>query len=108
VNSDPAAPVLAEELQRMFDEDRAVFGVPPGTPDQKAAVSSRQRARLNAHCFRGNELVVVFRDAAFRITSDPASWGPPIEHGSAAGVPREQLDFHPRTRAAAEAFFQLG
>lgn len=60
------------------------------------------------HFFRGDELVVVFGDAVFWVGTDPGSWGQAIAHGLAAGVPREQLDFHPRTREAAEAFFGVG
>ena len=60
-----------------------------------------------AHYFRENELVVVFRDAVFRLSTDPSSWGPAVEHGLASGIPREQLDFTPRTRAEAERFFGI-
>lgn len=60
-----------------------------------------------AHFFRGDDLIVVFRDAAFQVTTDPASWTPAVQHGLAGGVPLEQLDFYPRTRAAAETFFGL-
>lgn len=58
-----------------------------------------------AHYFRGDELVVVYRDAVFHVSTDPASWGPAIAHGLASGIPQEQLDFHPRTQSDAEQFF---
>lgn len=58
-----------------------------------------------AHYFRGNDLVVVYRDAVFPVTTDPASWGEAVAHGLAAGIPLEQLDFTPRTQAGIEAFF---
>lgn len=58
-----------------------------------------------AHYFRGDALVVVYRDAVFRVSTDPASWGPAVEHGLAAGIPAEQLDFHPRTQPDVEQFF---
>lgn len=58
-----------------------------------------------AHYFRGNELVVVFRDAVFRVTTDPATWEPAIAHGLARGIPRNELDFGYVTKAQAEEFF---
>lgn len=60
-----------------------------------------------AHFFRGNELVVVFHDAVFRAATDPTTWGPAVEHGLAAGIPLEQLDFNPHTKAGAEKLFGL-
>ncbi|MGZ4387688.1 MAG: hypothetical protein ACXVZO_12215 [Gaiellaceae bacterium] len=50
-----------------------------------------------AHAFRDRELIVVFADALFWLTTDPASWSPAVEHGLAAGIPPEQLDFWPHT-----------
>lgn len=58
-----------------------------------------------AHYFRGDELIVVFRDAAFPVTVDPASWEPAVTYGLSVGVPAEQLDFTPRTAPDAESFF---
>lgn len=60
-----------------------------------------------AHFFRGNELVVVFRDALFHMTADPDTWGRAVEHGRCGGIAPEQLDFKPRTWADAQAFFGL-
>ncbi|HEY3368416.1 MAG TPA: hypothetical protein VGK74_25460 [Symbiobacteriaceae bacterium] len=58
-----------------------------------------------AHYFRGNELVVVYGDAVFRMSTDKESWGPAVAHGLASGIPLEQLDFHPNTRQDIEQFF---
>ncbi len=60
-----------------------------------------------AHYFAGNELLVVFRNALFRIGVDPSTWASAVEHGLALGIPREQLDFKPRTKTDALAFFGL-
>ncbi len=81
--------------------------------DLDRRVAELQRAMVDddtwyAHFFAGNRLVLVFRDAVFRVGTDPGTWGPAIAHGLAGGVPREQLDFHPRTASSAEAFFGLG
>jgi hypothetical protein len=48
-----------------------------------------------AHFYRPRELVVVFPDRVFRLTPQKQSWGPAVAHGRAAGIPQEQLDFHP-------------
>lgn len=61
-----------------------------------------------AHYFRDDELMVVFRDAVFRVSTDPKTWGGPVEHGVRSGIPLEQLDFDPRTEEDARRFFGLG
>jgi hypothetical protein len=56
-------------------------------------------ARLNFyfHLYRNDELVVVFKDAVFRVSVDDRSgWTPLIEHGTRLGIPPKQLDFVPR------------
>lgn len=60
-----------------------------------------------AHFFRDRELVVVYRDAVFRLTTDRATWAPAVEHGLRNGIPREQLDFEPRTWEEVREFFRL-
>ena len=37
------------------------------------------------HFFRGEELVVIYRDATFTMSVDPATWGPAIDHGRRLG-----------------------
>lgn len=60
-----------------------------------------------AHFFRGEELVVVYRDAVFHISTEPATWESAVEHGLKNGIPKEQLDFNPRTLEDAKAFFGM-
>ena len=55
-----------------------------------------------AHFFSGDDLAIVFADAIFRITTDPASWQPAVDHGLALGISAAQLDFWPRTPAQLE------
>jgi hypothetical protein len=55
-----------------------------------------------AHFFRGQELIAVFADAIFRVTTDEASWRPILDHGRGLGIPAEQLDFWPHTLEQAE------
>lgn len=48
-----------------------------------------------AHFYKGKDLVVVFKDKKFQISTDKKSWGPTISYGLSLGIPREQLDFKP-------------
>jgi hypothetical protein len=58
-----------------------------------------------AHFFAGDDLVVIYRDAIFSMTTDPATWAAAIAHGVGLGIPEAQLDFWPRTVAQAEERF---
>jgi hypothetical protein len=58
-----------------------------------------------AHLFREDELVVLFDDAVFRVTTNPATWDAVLQHGRERGVPDDELDFSPRTIAGAEEGF---
>jgi hypothetical protein len=50
--------------------------------------------RWYAHFWHGDSMIVIFRDARFRMDrTDRASWAPAIAHGKAKGIPDEQLDF---------------
>ena len=50
--------------------------------------------RWYAHFWRGDSLVVVFRDARFEMNrNDRGSWRPALAHGRAKGIPDDQLDF---------------
>ena len=57
-----------------------------------------------AHYFRDEELLVLFRDAIFA-SAGPATWQAAVQHGLGLGIPREQLDFKPRTEEDARKFF---
>ncbi len=61
-----------------------------------------------SHFFRGDELVVIYRDAIFTMSADPTTWGPAIDHGRRLGIPAEQLDFVPHTPAGVVARFGAG
>ena len=47
------------------------------------------------HFYRGNELIVVFRNKVFRVTTDQSSWKEVIVYGRTLGIPMKQLDFFP-------------
>jgi hypothetical protein len=74
--------------------------------DVQAAM--RKDGNWYTHFFRGDELVVIFRDAKFTMSIDPATWGPAIDHGRRLAIPAEQLDFVPHTPAQVEARFGAG
>ena len=47
------------------------------------------------HFYRGDELIIVFRNEIFRVTTDPSSWIDAIEYGKELRIPIKQLDFIP-------------
>ena len=60
-----------------------------------------------AHFFQDDELIVVYQDRTFHATVNPETWTESIQHGLEHGIPMEQLDFTPRTRTEAMAYFGL-
>lgn len=48
-----------------------------------------------AHFYRADELIIVFRDALFRVTTHPSSWTDAVKHGRMLGIRGKQLDFIP-------------
>ncbi len=47
------------------------------------------------HFYRGNELIVVFKEKVFRMTTDRPTWGDALAYGRSLGIPDRQLDFFP-------------
>ena len=54
-----------------------------------------KKQEFYAHFYRGNELIVVFRDRVFRLSQEEATWGEAREHGRRLGIVEKQLDFIP-------------
>jgi hypothetical protein len=48
-----------------------------------------------AYFYRGSELIVVFREKIFFVSTDQASWSEAIAFGSSLGIADRQLDFFP-------------
>ncbi len=113
--ADPAGLRGLEVLRRQRDPHGDwVFLLVRVAGEQGREAFARLQAALRknetwyAHFFRGDELVVIYRDATFTISTDPATWGPVIDHGRRLGFPAEQLDFVPHTPAQVEARFGAG
>jgi hypothetical protein len=70
--------------------------------------SLRKDGNWYTHFFRGEELVVIYRDATFTMSIDPTTWGAAVEHGRRLGIPEDQLDFVPHTPVQVEARFGAG
>lgn len=51
------------------------------------------------HFYRGNELIVVFKNRVFHATPDKSSWLNIIAYGQKLGIKDKQLDFSPHTIA---------
>jgi hypothetical protein len=47
------------------------------------------------HFYRGDELIIVFRQKLFRANTAPESWSRAITYGKSIGIPVRQLDFFP-------------
>ena len=47
------------------------------------------------HFYRNDELIVVFRDRIFRLSTDRSTWDEVIQYGISLGIPDKQLDFFP-------------
>lgn len=56
---------------------------------------------------RGEELIIVFRDAIFHVGNGAECRAQAVGHGLRRGVPREQLDFKARTPEESRRFFGL-
>jgi hypothetical protein len=75
-------------------------------PDELDAVIGRLQANMTsrvlwksqefyAHFYRGDELVIVFRDRTFKVTTDASTWSEAIRYGRSLGIKEAQLDFTP-------------
>jgi len=107
---DVPPPVRVAATKRVRSWEFLLVEVPEADLDRH--VRALQRAMVTdeswyAHYFLGETLIVVFRDASFRVGIEPGTWGPAIEHGLRSGIPLEQLDFTPRTVRDAATFFDL-
>ena len=60
-----------------------------------------------AHFFKDRALFVVYQDALFKTSIFPEDWDDMIWYGLNHGIPKEQLDFKPRTADDALAMFGL-
>lgn len=48
-----------------------------------------------AHFYKDGELIIVYKERVFRVTSDRLSWGEAIEYGRSLRIPDDQLVFAP-------------
>jgi hypothetical protein len=56
-----------------------------------------KKQEFYSHFYRNNELIVVFRDAIFKISPDKSTWKDAIAHGRSLKIADKQLDFTPNT-----------
>ena len=54
-----------------------------------------KRLSFYAHFYRENELIIVYKDRVFSITTEKSSWSEAIGYGKSLGIPASQLDFYP-------------
>jgi hypothetical protein len=48
-----------------------------------------------AHFYRADELIIVFRDKTFTVTTNRKTWRDPIAYGKSLYIVEDQLDFMP-------------
>jgi len=61
----------------------------------QANLSSDKGVPYYAHFYRDNELIVVFPQRVFRVSTDRNSWTEAVRYGESVGIPRAELDFRP-------------
>ncbi len=54
-----------------------------------------KKQEFYAHFYRNDELIIVFRDRVFRVSTGRASWEEAREYGRRLGIVEKQLDFIP-------------
>ena len=60
----------------------------------EALASQLQPGPWYIHFWHDQKVIVVFKDATFRLQqNDLSTWQPALEHGRSLGIPPEQLDF---------------
>lgn len=55
------------------------------------------RQEFYAHFYKDTELVIVYRDKLFNVTTDRETWAEVISYGRALNILEKQLDFTPCT-----------
>ena len=65
------------------------------TSEQATALASELKSGpWYIHFWHDQDVIVVFKDAVFRLRhNDRSTWTPALNHGRALGIPEEQLDF---------------
>jgi len=53
------------------------------------------KEKYYAHFYKGNEVIVIFKDKVFYVSTDKSTWKPIIHYGLSLKIPREQLDMKP-------------
>lgn len=53
------------------------------------------KEKYYAHFYRGNEVIVIFKDKVFYVSTDKSTWKSVIEYGLSLNIPREQLEMKP-------------
>ncbi|MGA2141408.1 MAG: hypothetical protein ABSG94_03200 [Brevinematales bacterium] len=54
-----------------------------------------KRQEFYAHFYRGNELIIVYKNKVFNAAVDQRTWKEAIEYGKSLGIIEKQLDFKP-------------
>ena len=50
-----------------------------------------------AHFYKDHDLIIVYRDKSFKVTTDRSTWAEAISYGRSLNILEKQLDFSPCT-----------
>jgi hypothetical protein len=53
------------------------------------------RQQFYAHFYRDSEMIIAFKNKAFKVTTDPTTWAEAIRYGKSLNIAEKQLDFTP-------------
>lgn len=85
-------------LGKQKDEDWILYRIEVKHEDIEEIIKELQENMINGfyfHFYKGDKLIVVFKEKIFKIKTDKSTWNKVIEYGKSLGIPKEQLDFYP-------------
>jgi hypothetical protein len=97
---DKAYPEKFKVFSKITSGDWTLYGVEIEADGLKKIVSDiRENMRSDQgyylHLYNDEDLIVIFKNRVFEVTSHESSWGKVIEYGKQSGIPDVQLDFWP-------------
>lgn len=83
-----------------IDGNWIIFGIEVESSDLHSVIKQIQSEFKDdqnwyAHLYNNEDLIIVFKEKVFTVTSHSSTWTPIIEYGKSKGIPEEQLDFWP-------------
>lgn len=98
--TDKSFPNTLKIFAKKQDGDWGIFGIEIEDSKLQETIkyiqeNMRTDSPWYSHFYNNNQLIVVFKNKVFKITSEKISWQPVIDYGKELNIPIEQLDFFP-------------